>query len=105
MPEESAPDRAGSVEPGSDATGRRLRLGWWLSSEEHDPRDLVEQALIAEVTGFETAMISDHLRPWTRRQGQSSFVWTTIGAIAHATDAIELGTGVTALVHRSHPVN
>ena len=50
-------------------------------------------------------MISDHLQPWTRRQGQSGHVWTTIGAIANATEAIELGTGVTALIHRGHPIN
>ena len=50
-------------------------------------------------------MISDHLQPWTRRQGQSGHVWTTIGAIANATEAIELGTGVTAMIHRAHPIN
>jgi coenzyme F420-dependent glucose-6-phosphate dehydrogenase len=90
----------------SDASAvPRLRLGWWLSSEEHDPRALVKHAIAAEATGFETAMISDHLQPWTRRQGQSGHVWTTIGAIANATEAIELGTGVTALIDRGHPIN
>ena len=83
---------------------RRLRLGWWLSSEEHDPRRLVATAQLAEQAGFTTAMISDHLHPWVVAQGHSSHVWTTIGAIAHATDGIEIGTGVTAMVHRSHPV-
>jgi coenzyme F420-dependent glucose-6-phosphate dehydrogenase len=83
---------------------RPLRLGWWLSSEEHDPRELVEQARVAETTGFETAMISDHLRPWVRRTGHASFVWTTLGAIAYATDRIEVGTGVVAMVHRSNPI-
>jgi G6PDH family F420-dependent oxidoreductase len=82
-----------------------VRLGWWLSSEEHDPRRLVDHASMAEAAGFETAMISDHLQPWTRRQGQSSHVWTTLGAIANATDTIEMGTGVTALVERGHPIN
>src|SRR3954453_7930842 len=82
-----------------------LRIGWWLSSEEHDPRRLVEHAALAERVGVRTAMISDHLRPWTRRQGNAGFVWTTIGAIAHATEQLEVGTGVTALVHRSHPIN
>jgi coenzyme F420-dependent glucose-6-phosphate dehydrogenase len=88
-----------------DAAAARVRLGWWLSSEEHDPRTLVENAVTAEATGFETAMISDHLQPWTRRQGQSGHVWTTIGAIGNATEALELGTGVTALLHRGHPIN
>jgi coenzyme F420-dependent glucose-6-phosphate dehydrogenase len=99
-------DEVGSVTSVSDTSGSvaRLRLGWWLSSEEHDPRRLVDHAAMAEAAGFATAMISDHLQPWTRRQGQASHVWTTIGAIAHATDAIELGTGVTAMIHRAHPI-
>ena len=37
------------------------KLGWWLSSEEHDPRDLVRHAQLAESAGFPTAMLSDHL--------------------------------------------
>ena len=83
---------------------RRPRLGWWLSSEEHDPRGLVSTAQLAEAAGFTTAMISDHLHPWVVAQGHSPHVWTTVGAIAHATDRLEIGTGVTAMIHRSHPV-
>lgn len=84
---------------------RAFRLGWWLSSEEHDPRTLVTNAVMAEAAGFETAMISDHLQPWVRHQGNGSFVWTVIGAIANATERLEVGTGVTAMMHRSNPVN
>ena len=83
---------------------RALRLGWWLSSEEHDPRRLVEHARLAESTGFTTAIISDHLQPWVRHQGNAAFVWATLGAIANATERIEVGTGVTAMVNRMHPV-
>jgi coenzyme F420-dependent glucose-6-phosphate dehydrogenase len=82
-----------------------VRLGWWLSSEEHDPRRLVAAAQLAEASGFETAMISDHLQPWVRAQGHAGHVWTTIGAIAQATDRLEVGTGVVAMVHRSHPIS
>ena len=84
---------------------RPVRLGWWLSSEEHDPRALVARAAAAEEAGFSTAMISDHLQPWVRRQGNASHVWTVIGAIAQATDGLEVGTGVTAMIHRMHPIN
>ena len=82
-----------------------VRLGWWLSSEEHDPRRLVEQAVLAERSGFSTAMISDHLLPWVRSQAHAGHVWTTIGAIAQAADTLEVGSGVTAMIHRSHPIN
>lgn len=82
-----------------------LRLGWWLSSEEHDPRHLVEHAQLAQSVGFPTAMLSDHLLPWVRRQGHAGHAWTTLGAIAQATDTLEVGTGVTAMVHRNHPID
>jgi G6PDH family F420-dependent oxidoreductase len=81
-----------------------MRLGWWLSSEEHDPRQLVRQAIDAEAIGVPTAMISDHLQPWTPAQGHAPHVWSVIGAIAQSTESIEIGTGVTALVHRNHPI-
>ena len=81
-----------------------LRLGYWLSSEEHHPRRLVENAVAAEEAGFRRAMISDHLNPWTARQGQSPFVWGVLGALAEATGSLVVGTGVSATVHRMHPL-
>ena len=90
-------------EPSADATDR-MQLGWWLSSEEHDPRALVEHAVAAEAAGFRTAMISDHLQPWVPAQAQSPYVWTMIGAVAGATSVLEIGTGVTAMVERYSPI-
>src|SRR3546814_8093442 len=59
--------------------------GYFLSSEEHRPDDLVRQAVLAEEAGFEALWISDHFHPWNDEQGQSPFVWSVIGAIANAT--------------------
>jgi coenzyme F420-dependent glucose-6-phosphate dehydrogenase len=78
-------------------------FGYALSSEEHPPHALVENARKAEDLGFEFAMISDHFHPWTDRQGNSPFVWGVIGAISHATERIRLGTGVTCPTIRTHP--
>jgi coenzyme F420-dependent glucose-6-phosphate dehydrogenase len=78
-------------------------FGLALSSEEHPPNDLVRLAKQAEKTGFEFAMISDHFHPWADAQGQSPFVWSVIGGIAHATERIRLGTGVTCPTIRIHP--
>lgn len=83
---------------------RPLRLGYWLSSEEHPPEDLVNWSVRAEQAGFATAMISDHFHPWTSQQGQSSFVWSVLGGIAGATERLEVGTGVTTPIIRTHPV-
>jgi coenzyme F420-dependent glucose-6-phosphate dehydrogenase len=78
-------------------------VGYWLSSEEHGPKELVAHAVRAEEIGFDRAMVSDHFHPWTREQGQAPFVWSVIGAIAHATTRLRLGTGVTAPIIRLHP--
>ena len=59
-------------------------LGFALSSEDHEPRELVRQAALAERSGFTFCTISDHYHPWLDRQGHSGFVWSTLGGIAHA---------------------
>jgi coenzyme F420-dependent glucose-6-phosphate dehydrogenase len=81
-----------------------MELGFWLSCEEHAPRSLVEQAVGAEQAGFGFAMASDHLHPWVPAQGQAPFVWSVLGAAALATRRITLATGVSAPIHRMHPV-
>jgi G6PDH family F420-dependent oxidoreductase len=78
-------------------------LGYALSSEEHDPRALVDHAKLAEERGFAFALISDHFHPWLDRQGQSPFVWGVLGAIAEATERLVVGTGVTCPTTRIHP--
>ncbi len=78
-------------------------LGYALSAEEHTPQDLVRYAQRAEEVGFTFALISDHFHPWIDNQGHSPFVWNVIGAIAHATERLRLGTGVTCPLIRIHP--
>jgi coenzyme F420-dependent glucose-6-phosphate dehydrogenase len=78
-------------------------LGFALSSEDHPPNELVRQAVLAERTGFPFCLISDHYHPWIDAQGHSPFVWATLGGIAHATEKIRVGTGVTAPIIRTHP--
>ena len=68
-------------------------LGFALSSEDHRPHELVRQAVLAERAGFSFCMISDHYHPWVDAQGESPFVWTTLGGIAQATEKIRVGTG------------
>jgi coenzyme F420-dependent glucose-6-phosphate dehydrogenase len=80
-----------------------VKLGFALSSEDHPPNELVRQATLAEDAGFDFCMISDHFHPWNDAQGESPFVWSTLGAIANATRAIRIGTGVTCPLIRIHP--
>jgi len=80
-----------------------VKIGYWLSSEEHAPKDLVANAVRAEEAGFEHVLISDHIHPWVDEQGHSPFVWGVIGAIGQATQKIRLGTAVTCPLIRMHP--
>jgi hypothetical protein len=47
----------------TDTKPSLLELGYWLSSEEHDPKVLVRNAARAEEVGFRLAGISDHFHP------------------------------------------
>jgi len=80
-----------------------VELGYTLSSEEHGPNELVRNARAAEKAGFGFAMVSDHFHPWVEEQGQSPFVWSVIGGIAHATERLRVGTAVTCPTIRIHP--
>jgi G6PDH family F420-dependent oxidoreductase len=78
------------------------RFGYFLSSEEYTPRELVEQARMAEDAGFDALWISDHYHPWNDEQGQSPFVWSVIGAISQVC-SLPVTTAVTCPTVRIHP--
>jgi G6PDH family F420-dependent oxidoreductase len=80
-----------------------MEIGYALSSEEHPPQVLVDNAKRAEESGFDFISVSDHFHPWVDRQGESPFVWSVLGAIATSTERIRVGTGVTCPLIRIHP--
>ena len=79
-----------------------MRIGYFLSSEEFGPQELIEQARMAEQAGFEGLWISDHFHPWNDEQGHSSFVWSTVGALSQVTK-LKVTTAVTCPTFRIHP--
>src|SRR5436305_1182038 len=79
-----------------------MRIGYFLSSEEYGPAELVEQARLAEQAGFESLWISDHFHPWNDEQGESPFVWSMIGAISQVC-SLPVSTAVTCPTMRVHP--
>src|ERR1700712_2207692 len=79
-----------------------MRIGYFLSSEEYTPAELIEQARGAERAGFTGLWISDHYHPWVDAQGQSAFVWSTIGALSQAC-SLPITTAVTCPTVRLHP--
>ena len=80
-----------------------VQLGYALSSEEHTAQALVQHTRRAEEVGFSFALISDHFHPWLDSQGHSPFVWSVLGAMAHVTQTLRIGTGVTCPIIRTHP--
>jgi len=80
-----------------------VEIGYTLSSEEHPPGDLVEYAARAEEAGFDFLTVSDHFHPWVSRQGESGFVWATLGGVSQATEGIPVGVGVNCPIMRYHP--
>jgi G6PDH family F420-dependent oxidoreductase len=80
-----------------------MRIGYFLSSEEFGPHELVDQARLAQSAGLDRLWISDHYHPWNDEQGQSPFVWSVIGALAVAVPGMHVTTAVTCPTVRIHP--
>src|SRR4051812_14592513 len=80
-----------------------VKIGYFLSSEEWGPGEQLEQARMAEVTGFDALWISDHYHPWNDAQGNSPFVWSVIGGLSQATSRAKVVTAVTCPTIRIHP--
>jgi len=79
-----------------------IKYGYFLSSEEHGPQELIRQAKLAAEAGFDALWISDHFHPWLDEQGQGSHVWSVIGAISQVT-SLPITTAVTCPLVRQHP--
>ena len=77
-------------------------IGYHASHEQLPPSVLLDAVRRAEDAGFDGAMCSDHLAPWSPRQGESGFAWSWLGAALGAT-SFSLGV-VNAPGQRYHPV-
>jgi probable non-F420 flavinoid oxidoreductase len=77
-------------------------IGFHASHEQLSPASLLTAVEAAEAAGFRAAMCSDHLAPWSERQGHSGDAWSWLGAAMQAT-SLPFGV-VTAPGQRTHPV-
>jgi coenzyme F420-dependent glucose-6-phosphate dehydrogenase len=55
------------------------------SHEQFTPGALVRYVRLAEQAGFTAVSSSEHLQPWSHRQGQSGFAWAWLGAAMQVT--------------------
>src|SRR6476661_9925996 len=79
------------------------RFGYTLMTEQSGPKELVRYSVSAERGGFEFEVSSDHFSPWLAAQGHAPNAWAMLGAVAHATDTVELFTYVNCPTMRYHP--
>ncbi|MBB5789300.1 TIGR03885 family FMN-dependent LLM class oxidoreductase [Jiangella mangrovi] len=77
-------------------------VGWHASHEQIPPSRLLADVRQAEQAGFQAVWSSDHLAPWSARQGESGFSFAWLGA-AMATTNLPFGV-VCAPGQRYHPV-
>lgn len=72
-------------------------------TEQSGPRQLVDYAVSAEEAGFDFEVSSDHYSPWLASQGHAPNAWPVLGAVAHATNSVQLYSYVTCPTIRYHP--
>ncbi len=78
-------------------------FAYFCGHEQWQPETLVEHAVLAERAGFDFLVVSEHFHPWVDDTSASGYAFSTIGAIAHATERVHISTGVTTPLFRYHP--
>jgi coenzyme F420-dependent glucose-6-phosphate dehydrogenase len=79
------------------------RFAYFCGHEQWQPEVLVEHAVLAERAGFDFVVVSEHFHPWVDDTSASGYAYSTIGAMAQATERVEISTGVTTPLFRYHP--
>ncbi|HEX4677836.1 MAG TPA: glucose-6-phosphate dehydrogenase (coenzyme-F420) [Gaiellaceae bacterium] len=80
-----------------------IKLGYKASAEQFGPRELLEFSQLAEQVGLDSVAVSDHFQPWRHKTGHApnSLVW--LGALAEATERVQMLTSVLTPTMRYHP--
>ena len=80
-----------------------LKLGYKASAEQFAPRPLLEFAIAAEATGFDSVVVSDHFQPWRHTDGHAPFSFAWLAALGERTTRVMLGTSVVTPTFRYNP--
>ena len=79
------------------------RFAYFCGHEQFQPEDLVRHAVLAEQAGFDAVMVSEHFHPWVDDVSAAGYAFSTLGAIAVATERVQMVTAVTTPLFRYHP--
>jgi G6PDH family F420-dependent oxidoreductase len=80
-----------------------MLIGYHASHEQFSASQLLDYVQAAERAGFQAVMTSDHLAPWSERQGNSGNNWAWLGA-AMAKTTLPFGSLAIPGGWRYHPV-
>mgnify|MGYP001451900636 CR=1 FL=1 len=80
-----------------------MKVGYKASAEQFGARELLEFALLAEESGFDSVTVSDHFQPWRHHGGQAPNAFAWLGALAARSKRVQLGTSVATPTFRYHP--
>lgn len=79
------------------------QFAYFCGHEQWQPEELVEHAVLAEQAGFDMVVVSEHFHPWVDDESAAGFAFSTIAAMAQATERVHFVTGVTTPLFRFHP--
>ncbi len=79
------------------------KFAYFCGHEQWQPEELVRHAVLAEEAGFDMIVVSEHFHPWVDDASAAGFAFSTIGAMAQATERVTFTTGVTTPLFRFHP--
>jgi probable non-F420 flavinoid oxidoreductase len=79
-------------------------FSYHISQEQWSPADLLTFVCDAERAGFDSAFSSDHLQPWSPRQGHSASTWSWMGAALQATHKLKFSAITVPCGWRYHPI-
>ncbi|MBX3453626.1 glucose-6-phosphate dehydrogenase (coenzyme-F420) [Ferrovibrio sp.] len=80
-----------------------LKLGYKASAEQFTPSKLLDFAVLAEQSGFDSVFVSDHFQPWRHTGGHAPYSFAWMGAVGARTNRILIGTSVATPTFRYHP--
>jgi coenzyme F420-dependent glucose-6-phosphate dehydrogenase len=80
-----------------------MRFGYKASAEQFAPNALLNFAVEAEQTGFDSVFVSDHFQPWKHTDGHAPFAPAWMAAVLARTERVVLGTSVLTPTFRLHP--
>ena len=80
-----------------------LKLGYKASAEQFPPQRLLNLAVAAEHSGFDSVWTSDHFQPWRHTDGHAPNALVWLGAASQATKRVVLGTSVLTPSFRYNP--